>query len=867
MANTDAKWNEQSFLLDFIEQFLYLNEPDQRAKTISENFKGKEDKEDKKYKNFTQITTGDSSTTINELLLGEKNKGKKAARFFNFKNEQLSGLVPQIRIFKIIPSANGDVQQEFYFNDFTTVESIKSGTKQRGTDVGIVSFNWEDLGTQPADTGVSFKATLTLHFQSIDGLFMDRGPNRPKFSDLAVPSPSGRSRDLIREAKQEQLLNKEDYRAVYDTDNFRIKAIVGWATPRDPNGVIYKNQGGIKDIDAIKQQKVSLFLNLYDHTIDFREDGSLQLTLEYMAAIESAMKTSQYDLLYINDGDERLSAITANQYKLADLKRKLRSAKVAQEKLKEDPTPRTDSYGGIEGFTRFFKSKEEKKDLDKRNLAGGQYRLTREQLKKDIVKLDGKINKVEDQLQSLEEDLRGESYQRLLKKLSEKQLIYTFSLNKSQILTWQQSLLPDARKNKERFRLRKEILDEISGVSPNSTLAPTLNEFNNSLLEANSKKERKDAFKEYEETIAKASEESKTKLNFFFLGDLIEAATEILKEKNAGFSITNYVTPGPEFANALKTIPEKPQYFMAMAKMPFYFYDNEDNVKVTSIPISNIPISVKVFDAWFVKNVIKPLRESYTLHNFIRDVISELVSGAIAPLSYGKISQYQKTSLAISTIAYPKKGSNIPPGFQEFKSLKIPPYDNDHGEKTILNQLFLIYYNGGLGKGLQGLEKTVNLKKFGEQGKYIGDEEKGILHFKYGKDRGVIKSISLSKTDIPGAREMRIEKATTSAKSNLLFSNKYDCNISMFGMTTFKPGMLIYLDPNSLGVPRDNYIARNLGIGGYYRVVRVSNTSDAGKFETSITAIFEGPESGSDEDTASSVDYGSFVSRSKFIKT
>jgi hypothetical protein len=89
----------------------------------------------------------------------------------------------------------------------------------------------------------------------------------------------------------------------------------------------------------------------------------------------------------------------------------------------------------------------------------------------------------------------------------------------------------------------------------------------------------------------------------------------------------------------------------------------------------------------------------------------------------------------------------------------------------------------------------------------------------------------------------------------------------MFGMTTFKPGMLIYLDPNSLGVPRDNYIARNLGIGGYYRVVRVSNTSDAGKFETSITAIFEGPESGSDEDTASSVDYGSFVSRSKFIKT
>ena len=135
MANTDAKWNEQSFLLDFIEQFLYLNEPKQRAQTISENFKGKEGKEDKEYKNFTQITTGDSSTTINELLLGEKNKGKKAARFFNFKNEQLSGLVPQIRIFKIIPSANGDVQQEFYFNDFTTVESIKSGTKQRGTDV------------------------------------------------------------------------------------------------------------------------------------------------------------------------------------------------------------------------------------------------------------------------------------------------------------------------------------------------------------------------------------------------------------------------------------------------------------------------------------------------------------------------------------------------------------------------------------------------------------------------------------------------------------------------------------------------------------------------------------------------------------
>ena len=64
-----------------MEQILYLNENAQ-------------------YENFTQITTGDSTTTINQLLLGHQDRGKKAARFFNFKNEQLSGLVPQIRIFK-----------------------------------------------------------------------------------------------------------------------------------------------------------------------------------------------------------------------------------------------------------------------------------------------------------------------------------------------------------------------------------------------------------------------------------------------------------------------------------------------------------------------------------------------------------------------------------------------------------------------------------------------------------------------------------------------------------------------------------------------------------------------------------------------
>lgn len=827
MANSDAKWNEQSFLLDFMEQILYLNENAQ-------------------YENFTQITTGDSTTTINQLLLGQQDRGKKAARFFNFKNEQLSGLVPQIRIFKVIQTNDGEKQQEFYFNDFTTVESIKSGTKERGTDVGIVSFNWEDLGTQPADTGVAFKATLTLYFQSIDGLFKDRGPNRPKFSDLAVPPPARSARQNGEKAKVD-LINIEDSRKAHNPEEFKIKAVVGWAVPRDPNGVIYKNQDGIKDIDAIKQQRLSLLLNLYDHTIDFREDGSLQLTLEYMASIEGKMKGSAFDLLYIDDGDDLFNVISAKERNLRDAKAELRKIKLDADKAKKDPNLKYYQYSA-----------------PKKYAAGLLSRTALIRSKKDLELKELEIEALRKELQELNKELRGEAYQRLLNQLALKQKIYTYRVTDTQIGAWLNSISrDDSVTPEERTSYRQQVLSEFTSIG-SVPLAVPLADFNQSLIGASSK-QRKDAFKKYEEKLSSNAVQPETDVNFFFLGDLIEAAMQIIKDKPKGFKSQLLKLVGNlEDTPFGKQEDDSTSLKMVLGQMPFYFYDNTNNVKVTSIPISYIPISTKVFSAWFVKNVIKPLRESYNIHDFIRDVITELVSASIAPLTYGKISQFQKSNLAISSIAYPKKGSRVPPGSQPFVSIVIPSYDNDHGEKTILDQMFLIYYNGGMNKDLRGIEKTKTLKT-GTRNRVEGDDIKGILHFKYGKDRGVVKSISLSKTDIPGAREMRLEKATKPAQANLLFSNKYDCSINIFGMTSFKPGMLLYLDPNSLGIPRDNNIAKNLGMGGYYRIIKVSNTSDSGKFETSLTAVFEGSANSSTDDPISHVDYDTFAARSKFL--
>jgi len=136
------------------------------------------------------------------------------------------------------------------------------------------------------------------------------------------------------------------------------------------------------------------------------------------------------------------------------------------------------------------------------------------------------------------------------------------------------------------------------------------------------------------------------------------------------------------------------------------------------------------------------------------------------------------------------------------------------------------------------------------RGKALEDAKRGVHHLYIGANKGILKNVSFSKTDIQYLRESRM---LTQGQSGLLqLSSVYRANIKMIGNTIFYPGMLLFINPFGFGgidfgLPQqgpgtlDEPILSNImGIGGYQKVVKVSSTiSESGKFETEVECIFE----------------------------
>ena len=97
---------------------------------------------------------------------------------------------------------------------------------------------------------------------------------------------------------------------------------------------------------------------------------------------------------------------------------------------------------------------------------------------------------------------------------------------------------------------------------------------------------------------------------------------------------------------------------------------------------------------------------------------------------------------------------------------------------------------------------------------------------------------------MPGLREARLFEGEDFAGSSLL-REKYNASIEFEGNNFFKPGTVLYVEPGAidLGYTDDtNSFARQLGLGGYYRVVRTThNLYFAGKldWQTAISTKWE----------------------------
>tara|TARA_R110002110_G_scaffold123596_1_gene300412 strand:- start:138 stop:881 length:744 start_codon:yes stop_codon:yes gene_type:complete len=124
----------------------------------------------------------------------------------------------------------------------------------------------------------------------------------------------------------------------------------------------------------------------------------------------------------------------------------------------------------------------------------------------------------------------------------------------------------------------------------------------------------------------------------------------------------------------------------------------------------------------------------------------------------------------------------------------------------------------------------------------IDDKTRGIPHYTFGQNAGILKTVKFQKTDQEYLPEARYEQEGSSAINQL--AAVYDVTFEMLGTARFQPGQYIYFDPVTMGVGHpwqtdsksgaDRSYANLMGLGGYHLVIEVASSIQRGEFVTTL---------------------------------
>ena len=323
----------------------------------------------------------------------------------------------------------------------------------------------------------------------------------------------------------------------------------------------------------------------------------------------------------------------------------------------------------------------------------------------------------------------------------------------------------------------------------------------------------------------------------------------------------------------------------------------DESTEEKLVNLASVPISVEVFNQWFIKKVIDPGLTEYPLQNFLRDVTQDIVVATLnkncfdvnnpdAPFLHAWRQVYDgaviyripKLIFRTTTISLPSiqdgslKNSALKNslGSNPLEQIRVYP-DSMLIEKGFKEDIFgaaVVDFHLWKPSGNRKLVKRENaseqtLKNSYHVGVYyvvsenvskahgppIGDETRverdnknGIFHLYIGRDRGIVKEVNFSKVDAPYLREARIQQKSLNPLAQLAAT--YNVDMTLLGNTIFWPGQYIYVNPRGLGSgigdpPDKDSVANQLGLGGYHLVTGVTSFVESGKFETKVKALYQ----------------------------
>jgi len=826
-----------------------------------------EAREDKVYGNC--VITDLKQTGASELI-SLFSKNKNSVDFFsNIDTKLLNALLPSVKLYKEfssyknvegtikrtginwripfddIPVKFGDSTSEIVASSLdktyqiSNLEDLLRGDG-RLNGVGIKSFTYKFVGTNPAETNTNIEAELELYFQNIEDLTriikIQKNDERfevpftTDFEDILEFSYS----DLV------SISSTKESDERINPDYFRIKAVVSYAIPDEsflkdlyPD----KKEEEIKKIkNFITSSRVYLSLTPFNSDISFEENGSITLKIKYIAALDRALL--ELDIFKISSTTStELEKLYGDYYReLKEIRQKIDQIdkSLCSDQIKKDKkSPLEKKLKDLEDQKDFIgdKAYEIYHAFYTNYILTNAYRLV-----VNSAYVGG------DETNAILDEEAARVARQVVLLNSDKYLPKDYS----KISTVGISGLPTSTESKDKAFLAADVGKTIADFSLALNNWWEFNKFTTylnieDLWEA---RQKRDADKNYD------FKNGYYEIRFVFLGDIIN---NIMNRMNSEYLLRkNEDIVRLIFGEIGIVLPNR----------------NAVGTREIITNILNIPISIDFLDIFFFDKVVKTRRQKYPLFEFIRDIFNEVILQLISPdvllVEKNTRDAYKQNTaarLSTTTLSVPIKnpgkygaiphdrinGESVVDRFfgGKFKRADASPTAPPTLTSVKSDLLTIDWDSQYYGRGTQFLEyyyiycssQLPNYVK-NNAGDIDKDFEDRILHFRVGSDSSMIKKITFSRTQNQYYKEAR---ATQSGNPNpTLLQEVYDASITMFGNDIFHPGEIIYIEPIFFTGDKAIEIQTKIGLGGYYVVIDSATSVNENIYETTVNAVLVG---------------------------
>jgi len=761
------------------------------------------------YKHAIMVDTEAQPALVMNAVNHGADKSQHARALLDLCPDIQGLLVPHIKVSRLEYTQTGRVipgsEKELSIPNFLTqtdIEKITQGDLGRAPGAGIKSFKWSLAGVQPAEVDNNITAQLVMHFQTVNDFFAggieQAGKKEPTFLDLIIASPT-----LTREpgssprAKPGKCPQGDVQQRQYDGVNFRIKVCAGWAVP-DNLETIYPDlaktdpqSGKMKaDLlrDAIQATQVSLYLQQVRHHINFGQDGTVELTVDYQASLSGLLRGPGSDI-FAKTPERTDKQIEEQQERLEKLEVKRKEYQDAG-RLNDDP-------------------------LVEKN-------------KEDIEATVALIRDIREEDKLLK-------YKNLLQNLFKSDQVYALPIAAQELLlTPYSDLSPQQRAERAKRRRRQPttVVDNQGSQWELVTAVTTAQNTEEAAKTYSSEASRR--FVDIQTNYTGDPEET-ISVPFMYLGDLLDnVLSQIQKnqqELDFNFFLSDVEMVDPLLALQFKNIEdlvacgtfrrtsEFLSYIMNLiAENPVQFSEYSGVVQLMSI--GDIPISLDAFQVWFKNQVVKKGREKYLFLHFVKDICSALVSKALASFCFG------------STLNFSQRFDAQPLTLSEDVALYPGTVVSVKKLARAKQNLTCVESKSKLGLIIMPTDSRPKSLK----GNFNDDLELGIYHNYLGSSCGLVKTINFNREDQPYLRESKIQRQGTLSADQL--RELYSANISMVGNNLFQNGAYTYISP--LVLPATHEQLELLGLHGYFLITGVSSVITESDYTTEVAALHEG---------------------------